>query len=695
MNENITRLEEKIKVTKNPAELVNYLNELAGAVRPSDVNRSLKLAEEAKKLSEKYGNKKALALSLWNMGVAYRLLSEYKNALGEFEESLRLFKELGDIKEQGKVLNSTANVYANMGDYNSALKYLNEGLDVSKSVNDLENTASILSNMGVIYQETGDYPSSLEKYLESVQVYDEIGHEAPEVLFNNVGVVYHQLGDYPVALSYYIRSLDVSRDKGNKLDEAFALLNIAVVHGEMKEHDKALEYLASSLEMLRELGNKHGESDVLRNIGIAYQGLEDYEKALEFQFKVLKVRDEISDMAGKADTFNHIGDIYYQTGKLANAEKYYKDAFVLAKQIDNKMIETMSLLHLGRVSLKEERYTRGFEYLFAGLKLAQKRNAVKEMFEIHTALYEGFKSTGEVAKALYHLEKASLMEKEISNLAADKKLKSLQIQHQIQTANTERKIALQEKEIFRLKNVELAEINERLNFLNEEKNMFLGIAAHDLKNPLSGIMSFAKKIQKAETGKQENAEFAIEIEKAAEKMIRLVMEVLDITAIESGKRNMNFEVFNPALVAQRAVFDYRERSEAKQIQIIYYAEENLTVESDKSALRQILDNLVSNAVKFSPLGRNVYVSVKKIDDKIKFEIKDEGPGLTEKDKTKLFGKFTRLSAQPTAGENSTGLGLSIVKNLSEAIGGEINFESVTGEGCTFILKLPLIYKRNV
>ncbi len=694
MNEKITELEEKIKRTANPSELVYLLNELSGVVRSGDASRALEFAEEAKKLAGKHKDKKGLAVSLRNMGVANRLLSEYKKAVVDLEESLQIFKELGEVKEQGKVLNSTANVYANTGEYSNSLKILNESLELSKSVNDLENTASVLSNMGVIFQETGDYPSSLEKYLESIQVYNDLGQEVPEILYNNVGVVYHQLGDYPEALGYYLRSLGSSKEIGNKLDEGFALLNIAVIYGEMKEHDKALEYLASSLEILKGLGNKLGESDVLRNIGIAYQSMEDYDKALEFQFKVLKVREEISDMAGKADTFNHIGSIYYQTGKLGNAEKYYKDAFMLAKQIDNKMIETMSLLHLGRVSLKEERYTRGFEYLFAALGLAQKRNAVKEMFEIHSALYDGFKMTGEAAKALFHLEKAYELEKDISNLAADKKLKSLTIQHQIETANREKKIALQDKEIFRLKNVELAEINDRLNFINEEKNMFLGIAAHDLKNPLSGIMSFAKKIQKSSDSKQENIEFAKEIEKAAEKMFRLVIEVLDITAIESGKRNLNFEVFNPSLVAQRAVFDYRERSEAKQIQIIYFAEENLTVESDKTALRQILDNLVSNAVKFTPPGRNVYVSVKKIDNKIVFEVKDEGPGLTEKDKPKLFGKFTRLSAQPTAGEDSTGLGLSIVKNLTEVLGGNISYNSILGDGCTFILRLPLVSNRT-
>jgi signal transduction histidine kinase len=382
--------------------------------------------------------------------------------------------------------------------------------------------------------------------------------------------------------------------------------------------------------------------------------------------------------------------LYYETNKHANAEKYFKDALILAKKIDNKVAETVSLLRLGRLSFKLEKNHRGFEYLFAALKLAEERNAKKELFEIHRALYDAYKLTGNAEEALKHFEISYEIEKELTNIEADKKLKSLTIQHQIQSANKERTIAVQEKEIFRLKNVALAEINEKLNFLNEEKNMFLGIAAHDLKNPLSGIMSFAKKLKENydSLGKENIIEYAGEIEKASRKMFQLVLEVLDITAIESGKRNFNYEEINPAVVAERVILDYRERASAKNMEIVFTPEENLYLMTDKSALRQILDNLVSNAVKFSQYGKKIYVSVKENYNLIRFEIKDEGPGLTEKDKIKLYGKFSRLSAQPTGGENSTGLGLSIVKNLTEALGGKVHCESREGKGALFIVELP-------
>ena len=127
----------------------------------------------------------------------------------------------------------------------------------------------------------------------------------------------------------------------------------------------------------------------------------------------------------------------------------------------------------------------------------------------------------------------------------------------------------------------------------------------------------------------------------------------------------------------------------KNIQIICECPDELEIFLDKMALRQILDNLISNAVKFSPFSKKIYFKMHGDGEKITFSIKDEGPGLTEDDKLKLFGKFNRLSAQPTGDENSTGLGLSIAKKLTEAMNGKIRCESEAGQGAEFIVEFPI------
>jgi len=173
-------------------------------------------------------------------------------------------------------------------------------------------------------------------------------------------------------------------------------------------------------------------------------------------------------------------------------------------------------------------------------------------------------------------------------------------------------------------------------------------------------------------------------------MFELITNLLDINAIERGAIKVYLCDFDFAMIVNALCENYYQRAHAKDIKLNFEVEEGLRyVFADQNATIQVLDNLISNAVKYSPHNKNVWVrctmnGVKKV----RCEVKDEGPGLTEEDKAKLFGKFARLSAQPTGGEHSTGLGLSIVKKMAEAMGGTVWCESEYGYGASFFVELP-------
>jgi signal transduction histidine kinase len=141
---------------------------------------------------------------------------------------------------------------------------------------------------------------------------------------------------------------------------------------------------------------------------------------------------------------------------------------------------------------------------------------------------------------------------------------------------------------------------------------------------------------------------------------------------------------------QRVVEEYREVAAKKHITLHYtnMAAHNIHIQADKGRLHEILENLLSNAVKYSPFDANVRICVEPSSSKVRVMIADEGPGLSNADKEMLFGKFARLSAKPTAGEHSTGLGLSIVKKLVEMMHGKVWCESELGKGATFIVEFP-------
>ncbi len=256
-----------------------------------------------------------------------------------------------------------------------------------------------------------------------------------------------------------------------------------------------------------------------------------------------------------------------------------------------------------------------------------------------------------------------------------------------------------------LANSELQERNVQLQDLNQEKNEFLGIATHDLKNPIAAIRMTVSLVQRYydRMSKEDVLDRLEAVETSAERMTSIITNLLDINAIESGKLNVSLEQVNTLDLAKQIVEEYRERAKAKNLTLYFSSTtERVVAHADRNIVIEVLDNLVSNAVKYSPHDRNIFVSIRDSVREglhaenaatpdvsyLRIDVKDEGPGLSDDDKSKLFGKFMRLSARPTGGEHSTGLGLSIVKRMVEAMNGRVWCESELGKGAMFSVELP-------
>lgn len=232
--------------------------------------------------------------------------------------------------------------------------------------------------------------------------------------------------------------------------------------------------------------------------------------------------------------------------------------------------------------------------------------------------------------------------------------------------------------------------NRDLAVLNTEKNEFLGIVSHDLKNPIGAIRGLAELIESDYAESDQVPQIAAQIVKTSNRMLDLVRNLLDINRLETGGMEMNFCDIDIAPMVEGCVMQYQDAATPKNITIEYSNEAtNSTVFADEQAVMQVLDNIVSNAVKYSPHGKNIFVRVKTSDEAVRVEVQDEGEGISPEDMMKLFGKFARLSARPTGGEHSTGLGLSIVKKMVEAMNGKVWCESEWGKGATFIVELPI------
>jgi signal transduction histidine kinase len=235
---------------------------------------------------------------------------------------------------------------------------------------------------------------------------------------------------------------------------------------------------------------------------------------------------------------------------------------------------------------------------------------------------------------------------------------------------------------------DLGAANERLVHLNNEKNEFLGMAAHDLKNPLTVIVGCAEMVGLTEDPSKVH-KLVNRISDAATRMRELITDLLDVNAIEQGKFTSKIEPCDIRALVEKSVDNNQTAAARKTIEIRVGASKGLWAKADPAATLQILDNLISNALKYSPPNTTTHVHTLPEAKYILVSVRDEGPGISEADQKRLFQKYTRLSARPTGGESSTGLGLAIVKRLAEAMSGTIQCHSAPGAGSTFTLRLPV------
>ena len=249
--------------------------------------------------------------------------------------------------------------------------------------------------------------------------------------------------------------------------------------------------------------------------------------------------------------------------------------------------------------------------------------------------------------------------------------------------NTLLKFYEQQREL-EFKNIELAK-------LNQEKNYFLGVASHDLRNPIGNIISLVNILEDElrDQLSDDLKEMLHMMQDSGRDMLELLNNLLDVSKIESGNMNLKLKNNSIADTIQKSINDNIRTANSKQIILDYNIADNLpNVCFDKIHLQQVLNNLISNAIKFSFGNTHVEINVGLKNHEVIVSVKDQGQGIPSNDIHRVFLPFARTSVSSTNGEKSTGLGLTIAKRIVEAHGGNIWLSSEVGKGTTFFFSLP-------
>jgi two-component system, sensor histidine kinase LadS len=219
--------------------------------------------------------------------------------------------------------------------------------------------------------------------------------------------------------------------------------------------------------------------------------------------------------------------------------------------------------------------------------------------------------------------------------------------------------------------------------------MAIGLATHALTNYLTVMHAGVQLLQQAWQARDEPRILALlqNVEHATNLMQNAVAQLRGVTMV--GPRTLVRRPVDVALFVQRVCDYYQPLAARKELRLFCeVAGEPRMLETDPVALAAVLDNLLSNAVKFSPPGRRIWLTADCQDDRVRWQMRDEGPGLSAEEQARLFQAGVRLSPQPTAGEPSSGYGLAVAKQLMDQLGGSIEYESQPGPGATFVVSLP-------
>jgi signal transduction histidine kinase len=551
----------------------------------------------------------------------------------------------------------------------------------------LEELAQSLFCIGVAEFRLSNFQKSALVLSEALDLLEQAQADTNQLLFEVLfwlGRAYDRIGNYSLALEIHLKALEGLEGKGESKELAQVYSQIGAVHLHLNNFEKAIDYYFKALDIYDKQGNAKALSSTYNNLGVIFRKNGSYDEALTYLKKSLALAESLGDATAIAYPLYHIGNVEKLKGNLKEAKACFQRGLKLLEGTTDKYITCSHLSGLAELLYESGKLSQAIKYHQKALKLGEESSSKEIIYEAHEGLYRCYKEQKNYAKALHHHERFLSVRQEVFSGQSDKRIRTLQFEYDY-------KAAKQEAEIYRLKNIELVKANEL-------KNEFLAIAAHDLKSPLQTIMGFAELIKEKPDRSDLVPKQAESIFNASKRMLKLIDDLLKTAAIESGRLELKKTLTDVAELLRFVVYEQGYYASKKDLQIHLELEGECIARVDAARLYDVFENLISNAIKYSPKGKSIIASAQLIQKndapnsqiEVLISIKDEGLGMTEDDIANAFGKFQKLSAQPTGGESATGLGLSIVKELVELHGGKVWIESKgKGKGTTAFVSLPV------
>lgn len=641
-------------MSKDNSEVISKINSLfyeAEKLKTDEHTRSAQLAGEAKKLSEEINYEK-----------------------GKFQHLI--------ISGYGSFIRE---------DLDTAQKNFQTALDYFNTVNDEHKIAVLHQYLGQIDYKKGDIKAGLQKFYKALEIQIKLENDSHVAdLYANIGSMFKEIAEYGKAFDYYQKAITIFKKLNDKDALIKAYDNLAIIHLKLKNFEEAYKIRMELLKDIDSIKSTRVKMTLLANIGLILTFLDRHEEAFDYYDRAIDISKELNDTNTQARLLNNIAAMKKQKGKTGEAlETFHRVEQIFLKQNDLSNYCNV-LMNVGNIYKEKGMYDKAKEYYEKCEEISLKNNYADKLRDLYYNIGDLHTNMQKPESALEYYKKYMELQNKIYVDNVKAQLEHLEVVHQIDNLQAEAEFAKQKNLELDAMNKQLEDKNNNLNLLLSEKNEFISIATHDLRNPLNNVIGLSELIKEdnkkvLDDDSLENLEYVIE---SSTQMLKIIENILGDKSLNTGSLSPNFKDININELIDEVVNLYHFKAQQKRISLVYNKPSGAVIlNTDSFILHQIIDNILSNAIKFSPFDKSVQLNLIPDDVSVMICIKDEGPGFSEDDKAKVFYKYSQLSARPTAGESSSGLGLSIVKKLCDVIQADIELNSEQGKGAEFVIKI--------
>ncbi|MFC3581128.1 tetratricopeptide repeat-containing sensor histidine kinase [Sphingomonas hylomeconis] len=546
------------------------------------------------------------------------------------------------------------------------------------------------------------------------------------------GGLHTSTGGVAAALDDYQKAHNIFRDIGETRSQAIALLSIALLYQEAEDYRNALKYYDQALDVYR--GDPQILYAIYNNRANALKELGRVNAADGQLRTALEIARQQKSPAMEARVLSNIARGQLVAGQLALADRTIAQGFALTASDEGAVARNQFWVLAASSAFRKGRRDEAVRLIARSFDGVDPTKTTLEMREGHKAAYEIFRRVGEEGQALVHLEALKRLDDQTSRLAASAntslvaarfdfanqktriaQLKADELQRNIDferaRAATRQNIAIgiaivvmvivsllafgivtlrRSRDQVRHANIDLAATNTALAKALAAKTEFLATTSHEIRTPLNGILGMTQVMLTDRTLTAALRDRIGVVHGAGITMRALVDDILDVAKMETGNLTIEQVPFDLQATLRDVAKLWQEQASARGIQFVLEVDGGLGwVQGDAARLRQIVFNLLSNALKFTERG-TVTLRAASLDDRLSIAVIDSGIGIPAEKHDLIFESFRQVDAGTTRKFGGTGLGLAICRNLARAMGGDVRVESVCGEGASFILDLPLI-----